>query len=119
MALPSTSWPEIYEGQLRDLARRFADPPDPAPSFESDTLGCSGSMSPAMDRAVDAAATLRPGMVTGDNDLDTLKLLAATPGSLGPTTLGLLKTTNTRMVCPFFPINGVPRLSRWTNLKNG
>ncbi|MBF0191418.1 MAG: substrate-binding domain-containing protein [Magnetococcales bacterium] len=57
-------------------------------SFESDTLVMK-SMSPAMDKAVDAAAQ-RPGMVIGQDDLDTLTLLKQTPGSLGPTTLAMV-----------------------------
>lgn len=103
----------IYEGQLLTW-------PDGSPirlilraRFESDTQVLR-EMSPAMAKAVDAAS-LRPGMVTADNDLDTLRLLARTPGSLGPTTVGLLTTSNTRLV--ILPINGVaPSLA---NLMNG
>jgi len=43
--------------------------------------------------------------VTGDHDLDTLRLIARTSGSLGPTTLGLLNTENARLI--IFPIDGV------------
>lgn len=82
-------------------------------SFESDTL-LMRSMSPAMDTAVDAAAQ-RPGMVMGNNDLDTLDLIINTPGSLGPTTLGLLATSNAKL--KVFALNGKePNLG---NLKNG
>lgn len=94
----------VYAGQLQTWQDGSPIRLILRPSFESDTL-LLRSMSPAMDRAV-SAATLRPGMVTIDNDLDTVKLLAATPGSLGPTTLGLLKTSNTRLT--IFSINGVP-----------
>jgi len=82
-------------------------------SFESDTL-LMRSMSPAMDRAV-VAAGQRPGMVVGNNDLDTLDLIARTPGALGPTTLGLLATNGPRL--NVFPLNGVaPSIA---SLKNG
>ena len=94
----------VYAGQLQTWQDGSPIRLILRPSFESDT-SLLRSMSPAMDRAV-SAATLRPGMVTIDNDLDTVKLLAATPGSLGPTTLGLLKTSNTRLA--IFSINGVP-----------
>ncbi|MBF0271908.1 MAG: substrate-binding domain-containing protein [Magnetococcales bacterium] len=57
-------------------------------SFESDTLVMK-SMSPAMAKAVDVAGK-RPGMVIGQDDLDTLALLKQTPGSFGPTTLALV-----------------------------
>jgi phosphate transport system substrate-binding protein len=83
------------------------------PAFESDSITLK-SMSPAMDKAVSAAA-LRPGMVSGDNDFHTLKLIAETPGSLGPTTLGMLRSTDSGVVV--IPINGVvPSLA---SLKNG
>lgn len=72
-------------------------------SFESDSA-LLRSMSPAMASSV-AAAAQRPGMVTGDHDLDTLRLIARTSGSLGPTTLGLLNTENARLIV--FPIDGV------------
>lgn len=65
-------------------------------SFESDTLTLK-NMSPAMAEAV-VAATRRPGMVYGDNDFHALQLIATTPGSLGPTTLGMIVTTQTRVV---------------------
>ena len=82
-------------------------------SQESDTLALK-AMSPQMDKAVDAAAQ-RAGMALGQDDLDTLDLLSKTPGSLGPSTLGLLSTTGTRLTV--FPINGVkPSLA---TMKNG
>jgi phosphate transport system substrate-binding protein len=93
----------VYEGQQQAW-------PDGSPirlilraSFESDSA-LLRSMSPAMARSV-AAAAQRPGMVTGDHDLDTLRLIARTSGSLGPTTLGLLNTENARLIV--FPINGL------------
>lgn len=104
---------KIYEGRVRNWHDGSPIRLILRPSFESDTRVLRG-MSPTMDRAVVAAA-LRPGMVTGDNDFHTLTLIAATPGSLGPTTLGMLKTTDTRV--SVIPINGVtPSLD---NLKNG
>lgn len=81
--------------------------------FESDTQMLK-AMSPAMARAV-ATAAQRPGMALGQNDLDTLDLLARTPGSFGPTTLGLLSGSDTRLAT--FPIDGVaPSVAA---LKNG
>jgi phosphate transport system substrate-binding protein len=73
------------------------------PSFESDTRELK-SMAPALAAAVDAAAR-RPGMVLGRDDLDTLAWLTLTSGSLGPTTLGLLKSTATCLTV--FPLNGI------------
>jgi phosphate transport system substrate-binding protein len=57
---------------------------------ESDTLALR-AMSPEMDAAVRAAAQ-RTGMVTAENDLDTLEVLEKVPAALAPTTLGLLHT---------------------------
>jgi phosphate transport system substrate-binding protein len=72
------------------------------------------SMSPAMERAV-ALAELRAGMVYGNDDMDTLALLNRTPGSLGPGSLGLLRSSGVQLTA--LPINGViPSLA---NLKNG
>lgn len=82
-------------------------------SFESDTLILK-SMSPAMEKSVTRAGQ-RPGMVIGDNELDTLALLNRTTGSLGPTSLGLLSTTGTRL--SVFPINGVTPSG--STLRNG
>ena len=73
-------------------------------SFESDTQTLR-SMSPAMKQAVDTAA-LRPGMAIGQDDLETLTMLARSPGSLGPTTLGLLRTSGIRLTV--FALDGVP-----------
>lgn len=71
-------------------------------SFESDTLTLK-TLSPAMATAVDAASR-RPGMAVGNDELDTLDLLLRTPGSLAPTNLGLLATTGTTPTV--FAING-------------
>ncbi len=82
-------------------------------SFESDTLLLK-TMSAGLAKAVDVAGK-RPGMAGAVNDIDTATLIANTPGSLGPTTLGLLTTMNMRLTV--FPINGVaPSLA---TLKNG
>lgn len=72
-------------------------------STESDTLALK-AMSPGIVQAVDAAGQ-RPGMALGQDDLDTLALLSKTAGSLGPSTLGLLSSTGTRL--QVYPINGV------------
>ncbi len=73
------------------------------PAFDTDTHELK-AMGPAMAMAVEAAAR-RPGMVTGQDDLDTLAWLARTRGSLGPTTLGLLRTTDTQLAS--LPLDGV------------
>ena len=72
-------------------------------SAESDTQALK-SMSPAMHKAVDAAAR-RPGMALGQDDLETLGLLTRSAGSLGPTTLGLLQSSGAQLTV--FPIDGV------------
>ena len=46
---------------------------------------------------VDTAAR-RPGMALGQDDLETLTLLTRSPGSLGPTTLGLLRTSGAQNI---------------------
>jgi len=82
-------------------------------SFESDTEVLR-AMSPAMAAAVDVAAR-RPGMAMGQDDLETLTLLTRTPGSFGPTTLGLLRGMGSQLT--LFAIDGVtPSLA---NLQNG
>ena len=81
---------DVYEGRLQHWD-------DGAPirlllraSMEGDTLILK-SMSPKMAAAVDAAA-VRPGMVMGQDDLDSVELLRKVHGSLGPCTQGLLST---------------------------
>ena len=54
------------------------------------------SLQRGIQKAVDAAAR-RPGMALGQDDLETLTLLTRSPGSLGPTTLGLLRTSGARL----------------------
>ena len=60
--------------------------------FESDTLQLR-KLSPSVDEAVRLALE-RPGMAYAENDLDAIGLLTKTPGSVGTTTLGLLKMGN-------------------------
>lgn len=72
-------------------------------SFESDTLTLK-SFSPAMAAAVEAASR-RPGMAMGNDDLETVELLRKTPGSLGPTTLGLLSTLDLHLTP--LPLQGI------------
>jgi phosphate transport system substrate-binding protein len=82
-------------------------------SFESDTL-LLRSFSTKLDKALELAAT-RPGMAGAVNDLATARLIANTPNSLGPTTLGLLTTLGLKL--RMYPLEGVaPSI---TNLKNG
>ena len=93
----------VYEGRLQTwdsatpirLVLRTRD--------DSDTTQLK-SMSPAMDKAV-VIADQRPGMVYGNDDMDTLELLTRTAGALGPTTLGFLRTMDSRLTV--LPINGV------------
>jgi phosphate transport system substrate-binding protein len=56
-----------------------------------------------------------PATVTADTDLDALGLLAATPGSLGPTTLGLMRLTESPLIA--LPWNQTP--PELKNLANG
>ena len=60
--------------------------------YESDTLHLR-KLSPSVDEAV-RLALKRPGMAYAENDLDAVDLLTKTPGSVGTTTLGLLKIGN-------------------------
>lgn len=66
---------------------------------EADTM-LLRSISENMDKAI-TTSTKRIGMVYGKNDLDTSR----TPGSLGPSNLGLLATTESPLTP--LPINGV------------
>lgn len=82
-------------------------------AYESDTLLLK-DMSASLSRALDVARA-RPGMSGAVNDLETVTLLANTPGSFGPTTLGLLKTLGVHL--QLFALNGAaPTVA---NLKNG
>lgn len=103
----------VYDGRLRTwdkgtqirLVLRTRD--------DSDTEQLR-SMSPAMNKAV-SGSDQRQGMVFGNDDLDTVQLITRTHGSLGPTNLGLLRTTDSRLAV--LPINGVtPSVA---TLKNG
>ncbi len=93
----------VYDGRLKSwdngnpirLILRTRD--------DSDT-GQLKSMSSDMEKAV-VLAGQRPGMVYGNDDMDTLELLARTPGSLGPSSLGFLRTTGSTLTV--LPLNGV------------
>lgn len=103
----------VYEGQLNvwdngDPIRLILRTRD---DFDTTQLK---SMSPDMEKAV-LAADQRPGMVYGNDDMDTLELLTRTPGSLGPSSLGFLKTTGSALTV--LPINGT--LPSVATLKNG
>lgn len=109
---------------LNDLSRVYAGTltkwDDGAPirlvlrgAFESDTLLLK-EMSAPLAEALETAKN-RPGMAGAVNDLDTVTMLAAVHGSLGPTTLGLLTTMNVRL--HLFALNGV--LPSTANLKTG
>lgn len=71
--------------------------------FESDTQTMK-NISPAMRDAVAAALERRAGPV-GEDDLDTVDLIGKLPGSLGPTTLGLLRLLDQRLTV--IPLDGV------------
>ena len=91
----------VYEGQRQkwddgSLIRLVLRTRDDADSAQLK------SMSPSMDKAV-VAADQRQGMVYGKDDLDTLDLLSRTPGSLGPTSLGLLRTMESSLA--LIPLN--------------
>jgi phosphate transport system substrate-binding protein len=60
--------------------------------------------SPEMNAAVDESYA-RKGMAVAENDIDTIDLIARTPGSLGPTTLGLLTLDGRRL--SILALNGV------------
>ena len=57
--------------------------------FESDTQTLR-QLGPEMSAAIDDALKRKAGPV-GENDLDAIELIAKLPGSLGPTTLGLIR----------------------------
>jgi phosphate transport system substrate-binding protein len=68
--------------------------------YESDSLQLR-SLSPAVDEAMRMAFE-RPGMAYAENDLDAVELLAKTPGSVGTSTLGLLRlVSNSLQIYPF------------------
>lgn len=67
---------------------------------ETDTMALA-SLSPELKRALDAYLS-SPAAVVADTDTDAMDLLARTPGSLGPTTLGLIALRNSQVtVLPF------------------
>lgn len=70
--------------------------------FESDTVLLQ-SLSPEMRSAIDSAQRRMTGLV-GENDLDTIKLLAELPGAFGPTTLGLVRTSGISLA--IIPVDG-------------
>lgn len=71
--------------------------------FESDTLTLR-QMGPEMSAAVDDALKRKAGPI-GENDLDTLELIAKLPGSLGPTTLGLIRLLDQPLT--IHPLDGI------------
>lgn len=71
--------------------------------YESETKSFR-TLSPAVDTAV-GEALRRPGFALAENDLVAVELLSRISGSLGTTSLGLLKTTHSRLT--LLPIDGV------------
>lgn len=72
------------------------------PNFDADTIAIR-AMSPGLDEALNQALE-RKGMVTASSDMEALQLIGETPGSLGSTTLGLVRLTNSNV--RVFPIAG-------------
>lgn len=70
--------------------------------FASDTRVIR-AMSPGLDQAA-SLALQRKGMVVAGSDLEALQIIEQTPGSLGPTTLGLMRLLNSD--ARVFPIAG-------------
>lgn len=104
---------EVYEGRLQQWDTGAPIRLVLRGSFESDTLLLK-TMGPRMEKAVPLAGQ-RPGMAGAVNDIATAKLLAEIPGSLGPTTLGLLTTLGLRITV--FALDGVTPST--ANLKKG
>ncbi len=104
---------EIYSGRTitwadGSLIRLVLRPPT-----ETDTK-LLRALSPAMDKAMDAALS-RPGLPVAANDLDNDDLLEKTPGSFGTSNLALLTGLKSRLNP--VPLNGVaPTLA---NLESG
>jgi phosphate transport system substrate-binding protein len=71
--------------------------------YESDTLQLR-ALSPAVNEAL-RSAFARPGMTYAENDIDAIDLLARTPGSVGTTTLGLLRKLAPSL--QIYPLDGV------------
>ena len=72
------------------------------PDFDADTIAIR-AMSPRLGQAV-TQALARQGMVTASSDMEALKMIEEIPGSLGPTTLGLVRLLNSGV--HVFPIDG-------------
>lgn len=71
--------------------------------YESDTLQLR-NLSPAVDEAMRMAFE-RPGMAYAENDLDAVDLLTRTSGSVGTSTLGLLRAVNSSL--QIYSLDGV------------
>lgn len=72
------------------------------PGFDADTAAIR-AMAPPLDAALTQALE-RPGMVTASSDIEALELIGNTPGSLGPTTLGLVSLAGSGV--RVFPVAG-------------
>ena len=94
---------EIYAGSRRAWADGSQIRLVLRSPFESDTQTMK-NINPAMRDAVTAALERRAGPV-GEDDLDTVDLIGKLPGSLGPTTLGLLRLLDRRLTV--MPMDGV------------
>lgn len=102
-ASSGTQGATLTQKQLADIySGRVVNWPDGSPirlvlrsKAESDTL-VMRAMSAEMNAAIDASYR-REGMLVADNDVDTFNLLVKTTGSLGPTTLGMLRLDGRRL----------------------
>lgn len=70
--------------------------------FASDTRAIR-AMSPGLDKAVSLSFE-RKGMVVAASDLEALQMIERTPGSMGPTTLGLVRLLDSTV--HVFPVAG-------------
>ena len=71
--------------------------------YESDTLQLR-ALSPAVNDALRLAFD-RPGMAYAENDIDAINLLVRTTGSVGTTTLGLLRSVAPSL--QVYPLDGI------------
>lgn len=74
------------------------------PKIDADNL-ILRAMSPGMDKALTQAFE-RKGMVVATSDMEALEIIEQTPGSLGATTLGLIRLQGSSV--QVFPIAGRP-----------
>jgi phosphate transport system substrate-binding protein len=94
---------DIYGGRLTKWTNGVAIRVILRSEYEAET-GLLRAMSPDIDREV-RNALRRKGMVIAENDLDAIGLIERIEGSIGTTTLGLVKTQNRNVTV--LTLNGV------------